>query len=79
MKPDAWYVLHAAQSQAESGDITGEKPMWGATGGLDFDGRERWEAWKKLDGFSAEQAKRHFLVAHAAALADSASNFRVTH
>ena len=22
--------------------------MWAATGGLDFDGRERWEAWNKM-------------------------------
>ena len=22
--------------------------MWAATGGLDFDGRERWEAWQKM-------------------------------
>ncbi len=34
--------------QATSGNVTGEKPMWAETGGLDFDGRERWEAWAKL-------------------------------
>ena len=37
-----------AKQQVENGDVTGEKPMWAATGGLDFDGRERWEAWSKL-------------------------------
>lgn len=38
----------AAKQQAEAGDNAAEKPMWGETGGLDFDGRERWEAWNKM-------------------------------
>ena len=37
-----------AKQQVDNGDVTGEKPMWASTGGLDFDGRERWEAWNKL-------------------------------
>jgi hypothetical protein len=37
-----------AKQQVENGDNSAEKPMWGETGGLDFDGRERWEAWNKM-------------------------------
>lgn len=79
MKPDAWYTLYAAQMQAERGDVTGEKPMWASAGGLDFDGREKWEAWKKMEGMAKEDAQRSFLVAHAKAFADTATNFRATH
>lgn len=31
--------------QAVSGDNTGERPMWAEKGGLDFEGRARWDAW----------------------------------
>ena len=40
--------MAGAKQQVDNGDVTGDKPMWAATGGLDFDGRERWEAWNKL-------------------------------
>lgn len=38
-------VLSRAQQQVEKGDNPDEKPMWAHHGGLDFDGRERWEKW----------------------------------
>ena len=79
MKPDAWYELYAASSQAKSGDVQGEKPMWAATGGLDFDGREKWEAWKKLEGKSPAEAKLAFCAVYGRAMGDRAANFRVTH
>lgn len=31
--------------QALKGDNSGERPMWAEKGGLDFEGRSRWDAW----------------------------------
>jgi acyl-CoA-binding protein len=31
--------------QATEGDNTTERPMWAEKGGLDFEGRARWDAW----------------------------------
>ena len=31
--------------QAAQGDNTSERPMWAEKGGLDFEGRARWDAW----------------------------------
>lgn len=33
------------QQQATVGDNTAERPMWAEKGGLDFEGRARWDAW----------------------------------
>ena len=66
----------AAKQQAESGDNAAEKPMWAETGGLDFDGRERWEAWTKLAGTSKADAQRAFCEAYARAMSREADNFR---
>lgn len=76
LKPEDYYPLWAAQQQAEKGDCVGEKPMWGATGGLDFDGRERHDAWLKTKGLGREAAIRAFCVAHARALERAEDNFR---
>ena len=43
--------------QALQGNNAAERPMWAEKGGLDFDGRERWDAWtamKDVDRASAE-------------------------
>ena len=53
-KPDDWYKLWAAVQQVTTGDVPGEKPLWAKTGGLDFDGRDRWEAHKSLKGQSTD-------------------------
>ena len=66
----------AAKQQAENGDNPAEKPMWGETGGLDFDGRERWEAWTKLAGTSKADAQRAFCEGYARAKSREADNFR---
>ncbi len=50
--------------------------MWAETGGLDFDGRERWEAWTKLAGMSRLDAQRAFCEAYARAMSREADNFR---
>lgn len=31
--------------QVAHGDNTAERPMWAEKGGLDFEGRSRWDAW----------------------------------
>lgn len=31
--------------QISQGDNTTERPMWAEKGGLDFEGRARWDAW----------------------------------
>ncbi len=31
--------------QATQGDVTSERPMWAEKGGLDFEGRAKWDAW----------------------------------
>jgi acyl-CoA-binding protein len=66
----------AAKQQAEKGDNTAEKPMWAETGGLDFDGRERWEAWSKMAGMTKGDAQRAFCEAYARAMSREADNFR---
>lgn len=49
--------LYALAQQATSGDNTSERPMWAEKGGLDFEGRARWDAWAAVKGVEAEQAK----------------------
>ena len=68
MRPAAWYELWAATQQAAKGDQTSDKPMWAEHGGLDFDGRERWEAWAKLKGLDPPDAKKKFLAAYGKAM-----------
>lgn len=65
-----------AKMQAEEGDNATEKPMWAETGGLDFDGRDKWEAWNRHKGLSAEEAKLAFCTAYARAMGREAENFR---
>lgn len=73
---DASPFSSAAKQQVECGDVQGEKPMWAETGGLDFDGRERWEAWAKLKGMGSEGAKKAFCAAYGKAMARPTDNFR---
>ena len=35
--------------------------MWAEAGGIDFDGREKWDKWKECEGLSAEEAKFEFV------------------
>jgi acyl-CoA-binding protein len=61
VKPDPYYELFALNAQAQRGDVTGERPMWAERGGLDFDGRARWDAHSALRGASSEEAKKRFV------------------
>ena len=49
--------------QATKGDVVGERPMWAERGGLDFDGRARWDAWAGLRGKKDGRAKLEFVRA----------------
>ena len=47
--------------QAEKGDNTSERPMWAEKGGLDFDGRAKWDAWAAVKGSKPEKSKLSFV------------------
>lgn len=49
--------------QASKGDNTAERPMWAEKGGLDFDGRAKWDAWTAVKGVKPEKAKLNFVKA----------------
>ena len=52
--------------------------MWASHGGLDFDGRERWEKWNAAKGLAKDTAKLKFVQAYGKAMAEArnALNFR---
>lgn len=47
--------------QATQGDNTAERPMWAEKGGLDFEGRAKWDAWTNVKGVKTEKAKLAFV------------------
>lgn len=47
--------------QATKGDNTAERPMWAEKGGLDFDGRAKWDGWSAVKGMKPEKAKLNFV------------------
>lgn len=61
VKPDEFYSLYGFYMQATNGDNTAERPMWAEKGGLDFEGRARWDAWTAVKGVSADKAKLEFV------------------
>mmetsp|Transcript_2995 Transcript_2995/g.7292 ORF Transcript_2995/g.7292 Transcript_2995/m.7292 type:complete len:148 (+) Transcript_2995:158-601(+) len=61
-KPEVFYELYAFHKQATEGDNSEEQPVWAETGGLDFEGRSRWEAWNQTKGMSQEVAKKKFVA-----------------
>ncbi|GAB4818224.1 hypothetical protein N2152v2_005270 [Parachlorella kessleri] len=64
VKPDDFYVLYGYHMQATQGDNTAERPMWAEKGGLDFEGRARWDAWTNYKGMKTEKAKLEFVKAY---------------
>lgn len=64
VKPDEFYTLHALHQQAAQGDNATERPMWAEKGGLDFEGRARWDAWTAVKGTAAGKAKLEFVRAY---------------
>lgn len=61
VKPDDFYMLYGYQMQASQGDNASERPMWAEKGGLDFEGRARWDAWTAVKGMATEKAKHEFV------------------
>ena len=49
--------------QAKEGENKTERPMWAEKGGLDFEGRARWDAWTAIKGMAAPKAKLQFVQA----------------
>lgn len=47
--------------QATRGDNDTERPMWAEKGGLDFEGRARWDAWTAVKGMSQSKAMLQFV------------------
>ena len=47
--------------QATKGDNDTERPMWAEKGGLDFEGRARWDAWTAVKGTSHAKAMLQFV------------------
>lgn len=52
--------LYALHMQATRGDNAEERPMWAERGGLDFEGRARWDAWAAVKGLETEKAKLRY-------------------
>lgn len=61
VKPDDFYRLYGLHMQATKGDNTTERPMWAERGGLDFEGRARWDAWMAMKSLDGEKAKLRFV------------------
>lgn len=64
VKPPEYYVLYAHHQQATQGDNSGERPMWAEKGGIDFEGREKWDAWEGLKGMDGDKAKETFVKSY---------------
>lgn len=47
--------------QATKGDNATERPMWAEKGGLDFEGRARWDAWTAVKGMPQNKAMLQFV------------------
>ena len=47
--------------QATKGDNATERPMWAEKGGLDFEGRARWDAWTAVKGMPQSKAMLQFV------------------
>ena len=48
--------LYALYKQGSSGDVTGEKPAF-----FDFVGQAKFNAWEKLQGLSAGEARQQYI------------------
>ena len=53
---DILLELYSLYKQANEGDVVGERP-----GFADFEGRAKYDSWKKLEGKSKEDAKRDYI------------------
>lgn len=49
--------LYGLFKQGSEGDVSGSRP-----GMIDFKGRAKYDAWKKLAGMSADEAKKKYVA-----------------
>jgi acyl-CoA-binding protein len=61
VRPEVYYQLNGLSQQARFGDISSERPVWAETGGIDHDGRARWDGWSALKGVGKEDARLRFV------------------
>ena len=61
VKPDDFYLLYSYHMQATKGDNATERPMWAEKGGLDFEGRAKWDAWTNVKGMTKDKAHLEFV------------------
>jgi acyl-CoA-binding protein len=54
--------MHRLAQQVGEGDNKAERPMWAEKGGLDFEGRARWDAWTARKGLAPDKAKLEFVT-----------------
>ena len=71
-------VRALGRSNKSSAAIPRREPMWAPHGGLDFDGRERWEKWERYKGMDADAARLEFVKAYGKAMSEERAklNFR---
>ncbi|GAA4840512.1 acyl-CoA-binding protein [Algivirga pacifica] len=53
---DILLQLYGLYKQATVGNVNTERP-----GGFDFKGNAKWDAWKKLEGTSADEASQQYI------------------
>ena len=57
-----WLIaVRRLHMQATKGDNAAERPMWAEKGGLDFEGRARWDAWTAVKRVKAPRAQLDFV------------------
>ncbi|MBB6610948.1 acyl-CoA-binding protein [Pontibacter sp. Tf4] len=54
---DVLLKLYALYKQGSEGDVNTERP-----GGFDFKNIAKWDAWKKLEGKSQEEARAEYVA-----------------
>jgi diazepam-binding inhibitor (GABA receptor modulating acyl-CoA-binding protein) len=59
-------VFYGLFKQAQNGDVTTSRP-----GMMDFTGKAKWDAWKKNEGISQDEAKQKYVDALLAIFAKS--------
>ena len=64
VKPDEFYTLYGYHMQASKGNNEEERPMWAEKGGLDFEGRAKWDAWTAVKGTPPHKAMLAFVKVH---------------
>jgi acyl-CoA-binding protein len=54
--------------EALNGPNSAERPMWAEKGGIDFEGRAKWDAWTAVKGMKPDKARLEFVRVRASFL-----------